>query len=238
MLKIAIIDDDKNFAEHLKSVVAQSFKAEQEEYRIRLYTFPTDLEWDLEDKHYFDIFFIDVELPKESGLELAHRIRLKYDEPFIIFVSNYMQYCIRGYEYNAWRYIIKDQVDELIPKAISGMLKILRTQQHQYYVIESPNRCSKINYKDIYYIYVQGKYSYFCGRQDEMRVRKTLNKVFSELNSPEFIYADKGYIVNLKHIIELKDRTLFMRDGKEIAVSAPQYQKVKQTIFKYWSNKL
>ena len=124
MLKIAIIDDDKNFAEHLKSVVAQSFKAEQEEYSIVLYTSPTDLEWDLEDKHYFDIFFIDVELPKESGLELAHRIRLKYDEPFIIFVSNYMQYCIRGYEYNAWRYIIKKQFQECLKYCVLSSINI------------------------------------------------------------------------------------------------------------------
>ncbi len=50
-------------------------------------------------------------------------------------------------------------------------------------------------------------------KHGESRVRKSLNLLFQELNSPEFLYIEKGYIVNIRHVMSMKNHILHMRDG-------------------------
>ena len=58
----------------------------------------------------------------------------------------------------------------------------------------------KIPHKDILYIQRDGgKNSVICSNTGTSKVRKSLQKVFEELDTPEFIFIDRGYIVNIIH---------------------------------------
>jgi len=83
-------------------------------------------------------------------------------------------------------------------------------------------------------MYVEGKYTYFCTRNDIVKTRKALGTVFNELNVRDFVYVNKGNIVNLQHVMALRDKTVIMRDGQELPVSIPQFKKLKKAISDYW----
>lgn len=259
MIRIAVIDDENVFTEKVKNLIGDYFKPLQMEYEVRSYTKPVELVWDLNANQYFDLYFMDIEMPYVNGMDLAQKIRLKYDEPYIIFVTSYTRYCIRGYKYNAWRYILKSNLDKTLPEALDSLLERLRTKEEKLYVIEYYNKVSKISYNDIYYAYVKDKYTYFKTdpkymvseeqeQQDDkdgelkkdFRVRKTLSQVYEELSakSKEFLLVDKGFLVNLRHILEVDDHCLVMRDEKKIAVSVRQYSKVMKSISSYWRGEL
>ena len=70
-----------------------------------------------------------------NGMELARRIRQLYDSPYIIFVTSYMEYSIKGYEYNAWRYIVKDEMHQNLPLAYDSL--IARSFQKQFLVTKT-----------------------------------------------------------------------------------------------------
>jgi len=55
----------------------------------------------------FDIIFIDIELGKMTGVELAEYIRHTDKNILIVFVTNYQQYVFNGYDVNALHYLIK-----------------------------------------------------------------------------------------------------------------------------------
>ena len=55
----------------------------------------------------FDIAFLDIDMGAYSGLELARHIRSLNLDTILIFVTNYVQYSLEGYEVQAFRYLLK-----------------------------------------------------------------------------------------------------------------------------------
>jgi DNA-binding LytR/AlgR family response regulator len=234
MIRIAMIDDEAAFLQFMKDETDKFFHTAGVDYEIRTYGAARELLWDIEEGDYFDIYLLDIELPAVSGMELAHAIRQKYDEPYIIFVTSYLKYSVKGYEYNAWRYITKDKAGEMLPLAFESLLKKIEDKGNKFYIIELHSKLAKIAYNDIYYLHKDGKYTIFHTKQDVLKERKALAKIYDELKDEVFIFTDRSFIVNLRHVMTLGDHMIIMRNGDEIPVSIPQFRKVKKAISDYW----
>lgn len=235
MIKIAAVDDNEVFLAKILDIVNAYFKSRHVEVQTEVYDKPSNLIWDLDEKAYFDIYLIDVEMPDVNGLELAQKIRLKYLQPYLIFITSHEEFSIVGYEYNAFRYILKESVEEKLPLALENIMEKMEHAVHRQYVIETYSGLRRIKYEDIYYLYIEGKYTYFYTRQGKFRERITLKKAYDKLNAEQFIYIDKGHIVNLHHVIELGQREVIIRDEIALPVSIPQLRTVKKAISDYWS---
>lgn len=235
MIRVAISDDQTEIGKHIESIVKECYAEIEEGFEVKYYQQPRELLWDLQEKNYYDIFLLDIEM-SINGLEVARQIRELYLEPYIVFVTSYVQYSVRGYEYNAYRYIVKDELEEKLPLALEAMRREISNREYRYYTIESGSKSERIDHKDIFYVYIDGKYSYFCTRRGTSRIRKPLSVVYQELDAPEFVYADKGYIVNLQHVMSMQDRTLVMRNEMKIVVSAPKVKIMREEISQYWRN--
>lgn len=238
MIRIAVVDDELFFADRIREIADKFFKDKNIDYEIKVYTHPVELKWDVEDGDYFDIYLIDIEMPGMDGLALAQCIRMTYAEPYIIFITAHMKYSIKGYEYNVWRYIIKDRADEQLPLAFEGLIKQLKKRQERFYIIESPSKTVKVSYDDIYYLHIKGKYTYFYARTGIYRDRCTLKQAVETLDSTVFRFVNKSYVVNLKHILEIDGTSLVMRDGELIDLSVPQRSAVKSALSDLWRGNL
>lgn len=234
MIRVAIVDDEMEFAGQIKEITRQYFVARKIAYEAVIYQMPQELLWDMDEGQYFDIYLIDIEMPAINGMELAHAIRQKYHEPYIIFVTSHLEYSIRGYEYNAWRYITKNTMQETLPLAFDSLQERLSEKPQKFYVIEMHSKVTKILYHDIYYLHKDGKYTYFYTNQGMERAREPLIQVYEKLDDPAFQFTDRAYVVNLCHVMTLGDYVVIMRDGTEIPVSIPQFQKIKKAICDYW----
>lgn len=235
MIKIAILDDELDIADEIASLLTQYAKGHMEQIQFRRYKLAKELLWDLDDrKLYYDIYFLDIELGGEDGFNVAQHIRKLYLEPFIVFVSSYIKYSLWGYRYNACRYILKPDLRAELPDTMDYICGQIANTQERAYVIDSIRHMEKLYYKDIYYLYISGKYTYFVTRYGTSKVRKTLGEVFSELDAPEFVYLDKSNIVNLKHVMSIKKLDVTLRDGTKLMVSRTQIKQLKTSIRKYW----
>ena len=238
MIRVAIVDDEMIFAVQVKEITRQYFETREIAYEAVIYQMPQELIWDIEEGEYFDVYLIDVEMPAINGMELAQAIRQKYDEPYIIFVTSHLEYSIRGYEYNAWRYITKDNMKETLPLAFVSLLERMAAKPQKLYVIEMHSKVAKIAYNDIYYLHKEGKYTNFYIKQGTERERKPLKGIYEKLDDQIFQFTDRAYVVNLRHVMTLGDHIVIMRDGTEIPVSIPQFQKIKNVISDYWRTNL
>ena len=129
--------------------------------------------------------------------------------------------------------------DEWETKLKDTLLKIQKEMDSVYeptYRIIINNRMEKVPVKDIYYARKDGKNVVFYTRMGESSVRKTLAEVYKELPDGDFIYVDRSYIVNLEHIMKLKNREVYISNGDVVPVSYPQLDKVKKGINEYWRN--
>jgi two-component system LytT family response regulator len=68
-----------------------------------------------------DVLFLDIQMPGESGFDLANRIAQTGWPLKIIFVTAFDEYAIRAFEINALDYLLKPVTQERLAKAIERL---------------------------------------------------------------------------------------------------------------------
>lgn len=61
-----------------------------------------------------------------------------------------------------------------------------------------------------------------------------MQRVFDELNAPEFIFIDRGYIVNIVQIMKVSDSIAILKNGDQLPISRSHLQEVKRQINQFW----
>ena len=65
-------------------------------------------------------------------------------------------------------------------------------------------------------------------------VRNSLQLVFDERYTPEFIFIDRGGIVNIIQIMKISDGMVVLKNGEQLPISRSHLQEVKQKINQFW----
>lgn len=104
-------------------------------------------------------------------------------------------------------------MDRRLPSAIKDAVRLIALEEGKVYTIQTSSRLEKIPYKEILYIEREGKNARIITGNGESRVRKSLQQVYEELGAEEFIFIDRGCIVNLIHIMQIRDSTAVLKDG-------------------------
>lgn len=237
MLRIAVLDDQELYCNSIE-VITRNCMAEQGiGYEIFSYNSPEDLLYDIEGDNKYDIYLLDIELPTTSGLEVARKIREKYYEPIIIYITNYVEYAIEGYETNAYRYIPKKMLEQKLPEAYVSIYPNIENKKKQFYIIEKNHKLERIAYEDIYYIKKDEKYILLVHKHGITRDRKTIAEFMESVKLYDlFIGVDRSYIVNVLHVMSLKNQQIILRNGDVIPVSKPKLSYVKKELMSIWRN--
>lgn len=116
---------------------------------------------------------------------------------------------------------------------------MINMQANDYYVIQTSSRIEKIPYKKILYIQREGKNSVFYLTDGATsKVRKSLTEVFKELQREDFIYADRGDIVNLAHILGIKDGVVELKSGICLPASHAKLEEIKNRLSDFWGEQI
>ncbi|MCR4586257.1 MAG: LytTR family DNA-binding domain-containing protein [Lachnospiraceae bacterium] len=236
MLKIAICDDEQEMVEEHKRVAEDCLRECSEPGQITEYTVPENLLYDIcEDKFYYDMILLDIEMPGFSGMDVAGKIKPYLPDVKIIFITSHIEYAIDAFELSIFRYVPKDRREIKLPVAVRDAIGLLTLEGGKVYTIQSGSRLEKIPYKDILYIQRDGKNAGIVAENGKVtKVRKSLQQVFDELGSEEFIFTDRGCIVNIIHVMQIKDSEAVMKGGERLPVSRSHLQDVKHKLNSYW----
>lgn len=240
MIQIAICDDEELLLEEIKAETEECLKKQQVFSMVSTFSDSERLLYELEEGTIFDLFLLDIEMPGISGMELAVKIHKKLPEALIIFVTAHYKYAIDAYELNIFRYIPKNQIKERLPHAVIDAVAILENQNTEFYLVSNQNRIERIPLKNVVYIIRDGKNAafYLEGTKEVFRVRKTLSKVYESLNPQEFVFIDRGCIVNLKHITGIANASCTMTDGTVLAVAQSRVAELKKLLNEFWRERV
>ena len=116
---------------------------------------------------------------------------------------------------------------------------MINIQVDEYYTIQMPTRIEKIPYQKILYIQREGKNSVITLIDNSVtKVRKSLSQVFKEFKSEDFIYVDRGDIVNLAHIMGVKDGIVELKNGIRLPASHAKLEQIKSKLSDFWGEQL
>lgn len=239
MIYIGICDDKESSADILRKKITQILKENGIVADISVYFQSRLLQYDIEEGKYFDLILSDIEMPHVDGMELAKYIKNYLPDALIIFITSYIKYAVDAYELSIFRYIPKNLIDIKLNYAVLDAVKFIASRSDQMYFINTPSRVEKIPYQRILYIQREGKNTIITLTDgSETRVRKSLINVVKELDSEDFIYVDRGSIVNIQHIMKLKDGMVELEDGTQILASHAKIKQIKKRISEFWSDRI
>lgn len=235
MLHIAICDDEKEAVLSHREITENCLRQCRIPGETAVYTVSDNLLYDIiEDNFFFDLILLDIEMPGITGMELAARIKPHLPNVKIIFITSHIEYAIDAFELSIFRYVPKDDIEKRLPSAITDALKLIILEDGKVYTIQTNNRLEKIPYKEIYYIERDGKNACIAATGGVSKVRKSLQQVYDELGTEEFIFIDRGCIVNIIHIMQIRDGMAVLKNGTSLPVSRSHLQQVKEQINTYW----
>ncbi|MFD1177887.1 LytR/AlgR family response regulator transcription factor [Paenibacillus puldeungensis] len=235
MIRVAICDDEDQAVALHRAIIQSTLKSCGIGFEISTYTHSDNLLFDIvEDGFFYDLLLLDIEMPKVTGMEIAEKIKPYLPNIKIIFITSHIEYAIDAYELSIFRYVPKSELGKRLPVAIADAARLIALEAGREYTIQTNSRMEKIPYKEIFYIRRDGKNASILSSLGVSKVRRSLQQVYDELNTPEFIFIDRGYIVNIIQIMKISDGMAVLKNGEQLPVSRSHVQEVKQQINKFW----
>lgn len=151
MLKIAIVEDERECQEALIEHLRKYEKEKNEAFIVRIFNDGIDI---LDDYSAdYDLIFLDIHMKYQDGMTTAKRIREVDADAQIVFITALAQYAIEGYKVNALDFILKPVVYEQLAMTMDKVLAVTSKyhKEKQLLVAEGERKC-KISTEDILYI--------------------------------------------------------------------------------------
>lgn len=238
MIKIAICDDDESLVFNNKRIIEEYVKKNKEIVDIEEYSNGEFLLADIQEGEYFDLILLDIEMPHKDGMEIAPQIKKYLPHVLIVFVTSHLKYAVDSFALSIFRYVPKQEIQPRLEQALNDAFKYIKLQQNDIYTIQTQNRFEKIFLKDVLYIQKSGKNAVLVTFNTQAKVRKSLSQVYEEINKKEFIYIDRGCIVNIIHIMQVKNGEVVLKNKETLPISRSHIQSTKELINTFWGNEL
>ena len=237
MLKIAVCDDEKYYRDYIKRLVLN-------EFRVRKICCEVDL-FDSGDKFLelgeavtkYRIVFLDINMEGTNGIETVKEIRKRTSELYVIFVTAFITYAIEGYKYDVVRYLLKgnDNFEGLLTECIDAILNKINFQVEvrEFDFVEGKKN---VNLEKIYYI-ESNLHKVVCWIKEESLERfslyEKLNRIEEKIKNQKFIRIHQSYLVNMKHIISIKNYKTVLDNGEELPMSKAKFKAAKEAFIEY-----
>ncbi|MDT7831583.1 LytTR family DNA-binding domain-containing protein [Flavobacteriaceae bacterium S356] len=250
-MKVLIIDDEKSARNLIETMLLDVCP------EVKTILKAADLETGIQTIHKEapEVVFLDVEMPKYSGLRILDFFEDKEVDFQIVFITAYDKYAIEAFKLSAIDYLLKPvDVDELKNavgktirhlgnKKVSSKLENLKKSiQHlklNTLPLEVPKGISFVSYDDILYFEADAMYTKVHMKDQSIElVSKPLKYFSDQLEGNDFFYkCHRSYLVSLKHIKQFLKQDggyIVMSNGNNIPIAKnkkEEFMKCIQTLF-------
>ncbi|MEB1807233.1 MAG: LytTR family DNA-binding domain-containing protein [Bacillaceae bacterium] len=157
-----------------------------------------------------DIAFIDIEMPKMSGLDLARAIQNMKKKPLIIFATAYPNYAAKAFRVDAVDYLLKPFDEEQLFETMTRVKERLKQEDKIDQVspiarlaVEDEGRIVYLPPSDIVYLYREERETIICTKDRRFSLKTPIKELEEKLKGYPFFRTHKSYLVNLDKIEEL-----------------------------------
>ena len=122
MYRIVICDDEIFFCNHIEKLLRKYTESLADDMDIQIYTSSDAFLEDIGKSA--DLYFLDIKMPGNSGLELANVIRSISPDSVIIFVSSLQDAVYESIQYSPFRFIRKEYLETELKEAMDAFFAI------------------------------------------------------------------------------------------------------------------
>lgn len=235
MVTIAVCDDNIQFARSLCDKIKDicAFKI-PERYMCRvaeeMHSSAEVLDYIAENT--INILFLDIDMPEENGFQLAEKINRLRPETIIIFVSSHENFVFSSFEYNPFRFLRKNKLDEELEGAL-----IKAVERHmsntETVTIKTDRETVELRVGDILYIRSEKNYYAVCGADFEYKCRGTMARAEELVQKYGFFRINSGCFVNMEKIKRFESPNKLILETAELYISQRKVSAFKEAYSLY-----
>lgn len=230
MIRIAIVEDDKNYADVLTRYIDRYEKESRNHFQVVTFGDGEDIVENY--KADYDIILMDIEMRFMDGMTAAEEIRKSDSQVVIIFITNMPQYAMNGYAVEALDYVLKPINYYAFSQRIDRALSRMEHRKKRYLSISQKGRMKKVDISSIYYIEVQDHNLYFHTKEGVFSQRGTMKEIEEKLADEAFFRCNKCYLIHLEYVSGFEGSSVIVED-EEILVSRARKKELLDVLNNY-----
>lgn len=178
---------------------------------------------DLLKQEKVDIIFLDINLPKISGINFLKNLS---NPPYVIVTSAYSEYALEGYELDVVDYLLKPFSFERFLKAVSKVSDSKEKGSRLF--IKSDKEFFQVKVEDICFIKGDDDFTRAYTTDRFYLDKRTLKNWMEEL-PPFFLRIHKSFIVNSHAITKITAQRVFLSE-QELPIGRTYKEEVLKLI--------
>jgi len=194
--------------------------------------------FDFLNKTEVDLIFLDIRMPKLSGLDF---IRTLTHKPIIIITSAFEEYALESFDLEVCDYLLKPFRFERMLKAANRALAIYRlknqsksvhseinpTLNDNYIAIKADKRHILLKLNEIQYLESLGNYVKVWKDAEFLLTARTLSSFEAQLPTTQFIRIHKSYILHKKFVNYLEGNMVILKNGTHLPIGKNYKEVIK-----------
>ena len=154
-------------------------------------------------KNKIDLIFLDIQMPKLTGIEFVKALA---DPPLVIFTTAYSEYALEGFELDVVDYLLKPISFARFLKSAEKAQNYLHARNKEvsitndFFFIKCNGKIEKILMAEVVYIEAMANYVIIYTRQKKYITYLTFSGIEDQLPAHLFVRIHKSYLVAISAI--------------------------------------
>lgn len=220
MISIAICDDNAIQTDLLEEILLDYISSKNLGATVNKFYDGTKLIESVKRNGFFDIYILDMIMPKVNGLEVASTLRMLKDEGKIIFLTSTVEYAVSSYDVKAFYYMLKPldvyKLQKVLDEAICDLKPEVNADSNVF--IKGQTGEHRLKLQDVMYVELLNRcpvYHLKDGQQIKSRlIRGSFKEEVNQfMSSEDFSFCGIGLLVNLKYLNAIDSDSILFSDG-------------------------
>ena len=166
-----------------------------------------------------DLIFLDIQMPKLSGIEFLKSLR---NPPLVIFTTAYSDYALEGYSLDVVDYLMKPITFERFLKSVQKAFEVFQMKrlasEHKaasdYFFVKCESKYEKVNYAEVRFVESLQNYVIIHTPVKKLITYMTLSSLENQLPKDQFLKVHKSYIVSIAGIKAIDGNEIIIGDSR------------------------
>lgn len=231
MIRAAICDDESTMLDYLYEHISKEFERQKANVQIDKYT-SGKVFLNAHKAEPYDVVFLDIDMPKISGFDVAEKIS---EKALIIFVTTHDELVYSSLKFQPFRFLRKTHLDNELSETLSAVIEYIAKRSAEKKIeFQTKERKVYLLANEIEYIEVYGHWLRVVVTNGEpIECYGSLSEFEKILVPVGFVRTYKSYLVNLKYVYSMEKTKVVMDNKTEVPLSRYKAAEIKEKFKEY-----